>query len=254
MPELLERVALAEAIARLEELVGEPAQVDEEPLLGRGARAAAIARIGNDVFLIEVKGSSSPPTIAGAASQLLRYAKQLPGPKRPTLLLVVPYMPPSGRAIADDRGVSWLDLSGNAHIRTPRTLIRIEGEPNRFKERGRPSTPFAPKSSRIARWFLMHPGRAASQQELAEITGVVGRDQADVRSARLAAEADAVEHVRCDTFRRIHGDEPEGRELRQQPRAREPSGRVVDARVLEGSSQPREPVPAGPCRHVPLDH
>lgn len=85
-------------------------------------------------------------------------------------IVAVPYMPPSGRRLAQERGFSWIDLSGNASIRTPRMFIHVEGKPNQFVRRGRRSTPFAPKSSRIARWFLMHPGSNASQADLAAAT------------------------------------------------------------------------------------
>ena len=79
-------------------------------------------------------------------------------------------MPPSGRRLAQERAFSWIDLSGNASIRTPRVFIHVEGKPNQFVRRGRPSTPFAPKSSRIARWLLMNPEREANQAALAAAT------------------------------------------------------------------------------------
>ena len=85
-------------------------------------------------------------------------------------IVAVPYMPPSGRRLAQERAFSWIDLSGNASIRTPRVFIHVEGKPNQFVRRGRPSTPFAPKSSRIARWFLMNPESDASQAGLAAAT------------------------------------------------------------------------------------
>jgi hypothetical protein len=66
--------------------------------------------------------------------------------------------------------VSWLDLSGNAEISAPGIRVRIEGQPNRFKRLGRPSSAFAPKSSRIARWLLLHPGQSMTQREIARAT------------------------------------------------------------------------------------
>ena len=76
-----------------------------------------------------------------------------------------------GRERCAEYDVSWMDLSGNARIVAPGLRILIEGKPNRYKRRGRPSTAFAPKSSRIARWLLMHPDDPLTQRELARATG-----------------------------------------------------------------------------------
>jgi hypothetical protein len=63
-----------------------------------------------------------------------------------------------------------MDLSGNARIIAPGMRILIEGKHNRFKRRGRPSTVFAPKSSRVVRQFLQEPTKRFTQRELATAT------------------------------------------------------------------------------------
>jgi hypothetical protein len=68
--------------------------------------------------------------------------------------------------------VPWLDLSGNARIFAPGIRISVLGQPNRFKQRGRPASVFAPQSARLTRWLLMHGDRAWSQRELAQATHV----------------------------------------------------------------------------------
>ena len=50
--------------------------------------------------------------------------------------------------------------------------LHVEGKPNQFKQPGRPSNAFAPKSSRIARFLLMHPGKYVRQSEIASATDV----------------------------------------------------------------------------------
>jgi hypothetical protein len=87
-------------------------------------------------------------------------------------LLAVPFMGDSGQRLCDELGVAWLDLSGNARIKALGLRIWIEGHPNKFKERGRPSNVFATKSARIARWLLIHPEEARSQRELAQESGL----------------------------------------------------------------------------------
>ena len=75
-----------------------------------------------------------------------------------------------GRERCIEAGVGWLDLSGNARIFAPGLRILIEGKPNQYKRPGRPSSVFAPKSSRITRWLLMHPHEPLTQRELARAT------------------------------------------------------------------------------------
>jgi DNA-binding MarR family transcriptional regulator len=65
-----------------------------------------------------------------------------------------------------------MDLSGNAHLVGPRLRISIQGKPNLFKRPGRPRSVFAPKSARIARWFLMKPEQVFTQRELAKSSGL----------------------------------------------------------------------------------
>lgn len=48
----------------------------------------------------------------------------------------------------------------------------VDGQPNRFKRRGRPASAFAPKSARISRWLLRHPDVSTTQRELAGATGL----------------------------------------------------------------------------------
>lgn len=116
-------------------------------------------------WLIEAKTSSSPGIVARAAEQLaaLTFEDAIP-------VLVVPFMTPAGVKAAADRGLSWIDLSGNAHLRDDDLYVWVQGQPNQFASPGRPSSPFAPKSSRVARAMLLDPSRWWLQKELAEHT------------------------------------------------------------------------------------
>lgn len=101
-------------------------------------------------------------------------------------LLAVPFMGDTGRRFCDEEECSWLDLSGNAKIRAPGLLVRIEGKPNRFKRRGRPASSFAPMASRIARHLLTYPTKDISQRQLARH---IGMDEGYVsRTVRNLAE------------------------------------------------------------------
>jgi hypothetical protein len=78
----------------------------------------------------------------------------------------------AGADAAARAGVNWLDLSGNAHIRVGERYVHVEGRPSEFRSQGRPSSPFAPKSSRVARVLLIDPRRWWRQTELVEATGL----------------------------------------------------------------------------------
>jgi hypothetical protein len=76
-------------------------------------------------------------------------------------------MTPAGARAAAERGINWLDLSGNAHIRAEQFYISREGRPNAFPARGRPASAFAPRSARVARVLLVEPSRWWRQKDLA---------------------------------------------------------------------------------------
>ena len=135
---------------------------------GGAIHADVIAEIAEIIFVIEWKGSSTVARVADAARQA-RYQAAKVG-KRAIPVVAVPFMGPAGRARCEEAGVGWLDLSGNAHLVGPGLRVKIEGQPNRYKGAGRPASAFAPKSSRIARWLLMHPRQSLSQRELATAT------------------------------------------------------------------------------------
>jgi hypothetical protein len=103
-------------------------------------------------------------------------------------------MTPSGKRTCERAGVSWFDFSGNAHIVGPKLRVIIEGQPNRFRKRGRPASLFAAKSSRIARLLLMAPTRVWTQREIAQEAGIseglVSRVVARLEEDRYVARTD----------------------------------------------------------------
>jgi len=167
-----EREALHSLPSLLAALLEEPREdisVRREPQ-GTDRGLDAVLTSKGRRWLIEVKTSSSPGTVAAAANQLqnLRDAHDLEG----AAILVVPYMTPAGAKTAEERSLNWIDLSGNARIREEALYVRVEGRPNRFSRPGRPSSAFAPKGSRVARILLLDPSRWWRQKDLAEVTGL----------------------------------------------------------------------------------
>jgi len=155
---------IPEILADLLDLPSPNAGVEAQPHgLGREVDGALDAY--GRRWLFEVKGSSRPGIVADAARQLASVG----GDAFP--VLVVPHMTKAGAEEAKRHELNWIDLSGNAHLREGDSFyVSVMGNPNRYAQRGRPSSPFAPKSSRITRAMLIEPQRWWRQKELAKAT------------------------------------------------------------------------------------
>ena len=175
--EAIERVrhALQDALKR-------PVRAEYEVNMGE-RRADAVMEAGKARFIVEWKGAGMSAIIGQAVEQVL--ALRGSGAAGAIPLVAVPFMGDAGRRLCESRGVSWIDLSGNAGIHAPNLTIIKEGKPNLYIPRGRPSNPFAPRSSRIARWFLTHPALAINQADLGRSTGL-GQGFVSRLIARLA--------------------------------------------------------------------
>ena len=121
-------------------------------------------------FVVEWTALPTAGPVAARAEKAAQRARAFAKGAIP--LVVVPYMSASGRDACQTAGVPWLDLSGNAHITAPGLRIIVGGRPNRFRGPGRPASLFAPKSARVTRWLLMHPGEAFTQRQIARSTGM----------------------------------------------------------------------------------
>lgn len=118
---------------------------------------------------VEVKLTSDAAAVRESLDHLDRHRAAHP---QAVPVLATRFMGPVGRDLCAARGVSWFDLSGNADMKAPGLRILIDGKPNKFKRRGRPSSVFAPKAARIARWLLMYGDTGWTQHQLADHTGL----------------------------------------------------------------------------------
>jgi Transcriptional regulator, AbiEi antitoxin, Type IV TA system len=136
------------------------------------------ARTGADLVLeqgrlrlvVECKAAGGAAIVGDAIARARGCAERAGRGAIP--VVVVPYMGDVGKSLCAGAAVSWFDLSGNAHIVGPGLRVLIEGKPNKYTRRGRPSTAFAPRSARITRRLLVDPERSFRQQELARETGL----------------------------------------------------------------------------------
>ena len=149
-----------------------------------------VQKIQDYTFVIECKKAGTTALVADAINNLQKSVSENSG-KTVIPVIAVPFMGEAGRELCERAEISWLDLSGNAHVTAPGLRIQIEGKPNKFKSIGRPKNLFAPKSSRIAREFLMNPGIALTQRELAKKTRLnetlVGRIVRELERENLLA-------------------------------------------------------------------
>lgn len=158
---LREQDILEELVEHLQELSGLNPEVVQSP-----SAVDSVIRLGGRLLVVEAKANARSGVLSEAARSVALRAQEY-GPDA-VPVLVVPYMGEAGRRICEELQVAYVDLSGNAHIKAPPLVIHVQGRPNRFRGRGRPSSVFAPKSSRVARLLLLDPSRWWSQQRLAE--------------------------------------------------------------------------------------
>src|SRR5438067_2453453 len=76
-----------------------------------------IVHAAGRTFIVECKTSSTAGTVAGAVTQVQQHAKRLR--RRAVPMVAVPFMGEVGRRLCEAAEVSWIDLSGNAHIIAP---------------------------------------------------------------------------------------------------------------------------------------
>ena len=172
MPSVSEEKARQEIPRHLTELLGAPledADIRREISARERARGKAdmVIDLAGFSFVVEWRGSNSLPSIASGIDRLRELSLDGDIP-----LLALPYMTPTGAERCKNAEVSWIDLSGNAHIVAPGLRIHVEGKPNQYTRRGRPSNIFAPKSSRVTRHLLRFPDETFLQKEIAEHTGL----------------------------------------------------------------------------------
>src|ERR1700677_1820338 len=143
-------------------------EVHIRPPRSHACAADLIASDGQGrTWAFQVKTSSRPGQLKHAAEQLKRCTDP-----DVILVLIVPYMSRAGAETADEAELNWLDLSGNAHIRAEGLRLIVQGLPDELRPRGRPSSPFAPKSARVTRTMLLDPERWWRQKDLADVTGL----------------------------------------------------------------------------------
>lgn len=163
MPILVIMVAVSDILDRVPDLLSELSGLAVETA-GKLDGADLLLRLGSHSIAVVAKRDSRAGSVSQAAKSARDAAKRA-GP-RVLALVVVPFMGDVGKRICKKEGVAFIDLSGNADIQARGLRVHVAGRPNRFVQRGRPPSVFAPKSSRISRLLLLDPKRWWRQAEL----------------------------------------------------------------------------------------
>lgn len=132
--------------------------------------AGWVASALRQTFALMWSASSTPGPTAACAVLAVEHARKVS--RRAVPVVVAPFLSDASRGACEAAGASFFDLSGNAKLVAPGLRILVQGNPNRFTRPGRPASLFAPKSARVVRWLLMHPGEAFTQREIARSTGM----------------------------------------------------------------------------------
>ncbi len=156
-------VAVSDILDRVPDLLAELADLPVERA-GQVDWADLLLRLGLHTIAVQAKCDSRAASVAQAA-QSARAAAERSG-SQAIALVAVPFMGDVGKTICREEGVAFIDLSGNADIQAPGLRVHVTGRSNRFVQRGRPPSVFAPKSSRISRLLLLDPKRWWRQSEL----------------------------------------------------------------------------------------
>ena len=158
----------------LAEILGHTVRIDTRSRLtnrkGVPLEADFVVHLGRTTLVVEWKQSGSPVAVRRALPRLKDW--KLAGSARRTFVLAVPWMSAGGQVECERAGQDWLDLAGNARLRTPNLVVRVDGRSPPPLPRGRPRSALARKSSRIARVLLESGQAPVSQRELSQQAGL----------------------------------------------------------------------------------
>jgi len=88
------------------------------------------------------------------------------------LIILAPFISPTGAQICRVAGIGYIDFSGNCAIQFDQVYIDRQGQPNKYSEKRVLKSLFYPKAERILRVLLGNPGQCWKMQTLADTAKV----------------------------------------------------------------------------------
>jgi hypothetical protein len=156
-------------------------------------------------FGAEVRRLWTPKAVIEAADQVQRAATS----QRLFPLVIVPYLGQERLRELEARGVSGIDLCGNAIVVVPGELLVFRtGSPNRYRWEGRIKNVYRGASAMVARVFLLTGGFRSVGEALDQIRALGGEvTLSTVSKVCKSLEQDLV-------IERVRGETPTSRSLR----------------------------------------
>ncbi|MCO7635726.1 type IV toxin-antitoxin system AbiEi family antitoxin [Pseudomonas sp. S 311-6] len=180
--EALRRLLEKIPILQVEGIEAEAMSDDWEPDL--------IARLLVDgrqhLLICEYKSNGQPRYARSALLELRNYVAQRTPEATP--VFIAPYISPAVRQLCEEKGVSYLDLEGNARIAFRGVFIERMVTDKPAAEQRELKSLFRPKSAQVLRTMLREPGRAWRVTELSEISGVSLGHVSNVRTGLIDRE------------------------------------------------------------------
>ena len=124
---------------------------------------------GNQMVLVDVKGSGQPRIVRDAVNQLLRYQSETSGAYG---VLVAPYISPQSARLCVENGIGYVDLAGNCRLSFGSVYVERDGKPNPAPQRRELRSLYAPRTTRVLRVLLQDPKKSWRLQPLAQEAGV----------------------------------------------------------------------------------
>jgi len=116
-------------------------------------------------LIIEVVAQSSLPVLKNKIFRLKEMAKEF---DQAVPVLAAPYLSRQRQNMCRDKGIYFIDLSGNVFIKFKSLYVERIGLPNKFPEERKGRGPFSDKASLILRSILKDGGHLWGVRELAQ--------------------------------------------------------------------------------------
>ena len=137
-------------------------RLEEQAELADGYRADAVIEFSIEdglgfKALVEIVSVSTPKNIREKSIKIAGYMSEL---NRQNIipLMITPYMGKKQAQILKDKGISWIDLSGNMLVRISNQIyIERAGQKNRFPDTAPIKKIFQGTSSLVSRALLLKP-------------------------------------------------------------------------------------------------
>ena len=148
-------------------------RLEEQAELADGYRADAVIEFSIEdglgfKALVEIVSVSTPKNIREKSIKIAGYMSEL---NRQNIipLMITPYMGKKQAQILKDKGISWIDLSGNMLVRISNQIyIERAGQKNRFPDTAPIKKIFQGTSSLVSRALLLKPEGFSSLFEIVD--------------------------------------------------------------------------------------